>query len=85
MSAPDFVEFRPYLKPASGFQSLQFRLIENKLGVRKDSRGSYCKFNYMKVFQDNNKINTLKNSENEESLHDLIEVNYLICFFFVSN
>ena len=27
--------FRDYLAPASGFQSLQFRLIENKLGINK--------------------------------------------------
>lgn len=74
MTAPDFVEFRSYLKPASGFQSLQFRLIENKLGVRKESRANYSKCNYQKVFsQDNNKMNTLMNSENDPSLHDLIE------------
>lgn len=31
MSPLDFLEFRDYLLPASGFQSFQFRLIENKL------------------------------------------------------
>ena len=30
-----FLSLRTYLSPASGFQSLQFRLIENKLGVNK--------------------------------------------------
>ncbi|EEC03964.1 tryptophan 2,3-dioxygenase, putative, partial [Ixodes scapularis] len=34
MTPLDFMEFRGYLAPASGFQSLQFRLIENKLGVK---------------------------------------------------
>lgn len=29
---------RKYLTPASGFQSLQFRLLENKMGVRPDRR-----------------------------------------------
>ena len=29
--------FRGDLAPASGFQSMQFRLLENKLGVRKVS------------------------------------------------
>lgn len=34
MTPLDFMEFRNYLSPASGFQSLQFRLLENKLGVK---------------------------------------------------
>ena len=29
-----FMDFRGYLTAASGFQSLQFRLLENKLGVK---------------------------------------------------
>lgn len=33
MSPLDFLEFRDQLVPASGFQSVQFRLIENKLGL----------------------------------------------------
>lgn len=74
MDAQNFVEFRSHLKPASGFQSLQFRLMENKLGVRNDLRVQYGKCNYVKAFHnDNNKINSIKNSESEPSLHDLIE------------
>ncbi len=34
MSPMDFMDFRSYLSPASGFQSLQFRLLENKIGVK---------------------------------------------------
>ena len=34
MTPLDFLEFRDFLVPASGFQSLQFRLIENQLGLR---------------------------------------------------
>jgi tryptophan 2,3-dioxygenase len=33
MTPLDFLDFRDFLVPASGFQSLQFRLIENKLGL----------------------------------------------------
>ncbi|HTC81252.1 MAG TPA: tryptophan 2,3-dioxygenase family protein, partial [Acidimicrobiia bacterium] len=33
MTPLDFLEFRDVLIPASGFQSVQFRLIENKLGL----------------------------------------------------
>ena len=29
------MDFRDYLTSASGFQSLQFRLVENKLGVKQ--------------------------------------------------
>ena len=37
MTPMDFLEFRNLLNPASGFQSVQFRVIENKLGLlRKD-------------------------------------------------
>ncbi|KAK3699883.1 hypothetical protein QZH41_016551 [Actinostola sp. cb2023] len=35
MSPFGFMEFRDYLSPASGFQSAQFRLLENKLGVSR--------------------------------------------------
>ena len=35
MSPMEFLEFRDMLYPASGFQSLQFRLLENKLGLKK--------------------------------------------------
>ena len=37
----DFLEFREFLYPASGFQSLQFRLIETKLGLRIEDRKAY--------------------------------------------
>jgi len=38
MTALDFLEFRNYLLPASGFQSRQFRLIEAKLGLKMEER-----------------------------------------------
>jgi tryptophan 2,3-dioxygenase len=38
MSPLDFMEFRDYLVPASGFQSIQFRMIELKLGLRQEYR-----------------------------------------------
>ena len=38
MTPLDFLEFRDDLIPASGFQSAQFRLIENKLGLRRADR-----------------------------------------------
>src|SRR5690606_20231018 len=38
MTALDFMEFRDYLVPASGFQSVQFRELEIKLGLKKQHR-----------------------------------------------
>ncbi len=38
MTPLDFLEFRNLLTPASGFQSVQFRLIEAKLGLQMEKR-----------------------------------------------
>lgn len=38
MTTLDFMEFRDYLVPASGFQSLQFRLVEATLGIKPEQR-----------------------------------------------
>src|SRR5215831_12356638 len=38
MTPADFLDFRNYLFPASGFQSLQFRLIETRLGLSEHIR-----------------------------------------------
>ncbi len=38
MTTLDFMEFRDFLVPASGFQSLQFRLIEATLGIKNQHR-----------------------------------------------
>ncbi|VDH93313.1 tryptophan 2,3-dioxygenase-like [Mytilus edulis] len=37
----NFLEFRHHLGKASGFQSLQFRLLENKYGIREKDRIQY--------------------------------------------
>jgi tryptophan 2,3-dioxygenase len=38
MTPADFLDFRDYLFPASGFQSLQFRIIETRLGLPDAAR-----------------------------------------------
>lgn len=38
MTPLDFLDFRDMLLPASGFESVQFRLIETKLGLRRAQR-----------------------------------------------
>lgn len=41
MTPMDFLDFRDLLVPASGFQSVQFRLIETRLGLRPAERISF--------------------------------------------
>jgi tryptophan 2,3-dioxygenase len=38
MTPMDFLEFRDCLAPASGFQSEQFRIIETRLGLKREQR-----------------------------------------------
>lgn len=73
MTPLDFMEFRDYLSPASGFQSVQFRLLENKLGVRNDLRTNYGKSSYLKIFEDQEVIDEIKQSEDDNSLCDLLQ------------
>ena len=40
MTPLDFLDFRDFLFPASGFQSVQFRLIEIRLGLAPEGRGN---------------------------------------------
>ncbi|RZC41040.1 tryptophan 2,3-dioxygenase [Asbolus verrucosus] len=73
MTPLDFMDFRCYLRPASGFQSLQFRLLENKLGVRQENRVKYNQ-NYVKVFGNDPKaLEEIEKSEKEPSLTDLVQ------------
>ena len=43
MTPLDFLDFRDLLFPSSGFQSLQFRLIETRLGLRREDRLTFDK------------------------------------------
>ena len=38
MTPGEFMDFRAFLNPASGFQSMQFRILERKLGLAEDRR-----------------------------------------------
>ncbi|MCS7013810.1 MAG: tryptophan 2,3-dioxygenase [Chloroherpetonaceae bacterium] len=46
MTPLDFLEFRDFLSPASGFQSVQFRLIENRLGLLQEQRVDFGQVTY---------------------------------------
>lgn len=73
MTPLDFIDFRGYLSSASGFQSLQFRLIENKLGVKESNRVKYNQQHYLKVFNDEESVQKLQDSLNSPSLFKLVE------------
>lgn len=72
MTPLDFLDFRDFLIPASGFQSMQFRLIENRLGMQREARLRYENAPYIARFQDEDR-RRLEASEEEPSLFDLVE------------
>jgi len=72
MTPMDFLDFRDLLTPASGFQSIQFRLIENKLGLKADSRYEYGRRDYKSQMHDEHQM-ILKKSEASSSLFELVE------------
>lgn len=73
MTPLDFMDFRDYLSNASGFQSLQFRLIENKLGVQPEHRVKYNQ-HYQKAFgEDIESTERVIKSEEDPSLSDLLQ------------
>ena len=75
MTPLNFIDFRDYLSSSSGFQSLQFRLLENKLGIKTEPRVRYNQSNYQRVYEDKPaELAALHASEEEPSLSDLVQV-----------
>ncbi|NXA72127.1 T23O dioxygenase, partial [Thryothorus ludovicianus] len=72
MTALDFFDFRYHLSPASGFQSLQFRLLENKIGVPQSLRVPYNRRHYRDNFKGHDH-ELLLQSEQEPTLLQLVE------------
>jgi tryptophan 2,3-dioxygenase len=73
MTPLDFLDFRDDLMPASGFQSVQFRLIENELGMRRSDRLQINDAPYTSRFTAEH-ASRVEASEKEPSLFDLIQV-----------
>jgi len=69
MTPLDFLEFRDLLRPASGFQSIQFKIIEASLGLSYDQRHGH---NYYLSQLNEKDIARVKAAEAEESLLVLI-------------
>jgi len=72
MTPMDFLEFRDLLNPASGFQSVQFRVIENALGLKNTSRLKFSKQSY-KDFLSKKNVALVEKYESNKSIFDLIE------------
>lgn len=72
MTPLDFLDFRNYLFPASGFQSYQFRVMEILLGLRAEERLKYNQAAFDVVFDDEKKAQ-IKKLESEKSMLTLID------------
>ncbi|MGH9024468.1 MAG: tryptophan 2,3-dioxygenase family protein [Acidimicrobiia bacterium] len=72
MTPLDFLDFRDDLIPASGVQSVQFRLIENKFGLDRRSRLRIKGAPYVSVLSEEH-AGWIQASESEPSLHDHVE------------
>ncbi len=69
MTPLDFLDFRDLLRPASGFQSIQFKIIEASLGLKYNQR--HGQDYYTKFLNDGDK-EKVKQAESEKSLLVLI-------------
>lgn len=61
MTALDFLDFRNMLRPASGFQSMQFKILEASLGLRMQQRHGKEYYTSQLRPEDKQKIEELEN------------------------
>lgn len=69
MTPMDFLDFRDLLRPASGFQSWQFKLLEAKLGLKFEYR--HGKDYYTSQLREEH-IKIIKQAEEEQSFLQLV-------------
>lgn len=69
MTPMDFLEFRDMLRPASGFQSYQFKILEAKLGLKFEHRHGQDYYTSQLKEKD---IAIIKAAENGRSILELI-------------
>lgn len=72
MTPLDFLDFRYFLTPASGFQSFQFRALEIKLGLSPARRIKYSQQAYHTLFSEEEQTRLLE-MEKAPSFFDLLE------------
>ncbi len=72
MTPQDFMSFRDYLVPASGFQSIQFKMLEIGLGLKSDFRIDFDKNSFYSRLnlQDQQFLQAL---EHQPSLFELVQ------------
>jgi tryptophan 2,3-dioxygenase len=69
MTPMDFLDFRDMLRPASGFQSYQFKVLEAKLGLKFEQRHGQAYYTSQLQQQD---IDIIKEAETGKSVLELI-------------
>jgi tryptophan 2,3-dioxygenase len=69
MTPMDFLDFRDMLRPASGFQSWQFKLLEAKLGLKFEYRHGQ---EYYTAFLRAEHVQLIKGAEKEQSFLQLV-------------
>jgi len=69
MNPMDFLDFRDLLRPASGFQSIQFKMLEARLGLRYEDR--HGQDYYLSQLRDEERI-LVKQAEADTSLLQLV-------------
>jgi tryptophan 2,3-dioxygenase len=72
MTPLDFLDFRSMLLPASGFQSVQFRLIENRFGLLEKDRLRIEGHSYSDTLRRDH-VELVTGSEDAPSLFDYVE------------
>lgn len=72
MTPQQFLSFRDYLVPASGFQSIQFKRLEISLGLKREYRIDFDKQSFYSRLTDKDRA-LLEALENKPSLFELVE------------
>ncbi|MEZ0391006.1 MAG: tryptophan 2,3-dioxygenase family protein [Pseudobdellovibrionaceae bacterium] len=72
MTPLDFLEFREFLYPASGFQSFQWRSFETKLGLKAESRHNYNQQPFYSQLQTDQQ-KQMQETLSQPSLFELVE------------
>lgn len=72
MTPQQFLSFRDYLVPASGFQSIQFKRLEISLGLKREYRIDFDKQSFFNRLTDKDR-ELLEALENKSSLFELVD------------
>jgi tryptophan 2,3-dioxygenase len=69
MSPMDFLDFRDMLRPASGFQSTQFKMLEARLGLKFEQR--HEKNHYLSQLRES-EVTMIHSAESQKTLLELL-------------